>query len=108
MKNGQAAIITEYNNANNIVICFEDGTSIKTRYCHFIEGSVINPNDINSNRGDKIVGESLIMNNGLKATIIACRNHDDIDVEFEDGTIVKHRQYSDFKEGRIAKPIITK
>ena len=106
MKNGQVATITEYNNANNIVICFEDGTSIKTRYCHFMEGSVINPNDPNSNRGDKIVGESLVMNNGLKATIIACRNHDDIDVQFEDGIIVEHRDYGGFKKHQIGHPTI--
>ena len=54
------------------------------------------------------IGETLIMNCGEKATIIDYRKWDDIDVKFEDGTIVKHRQYSGFKEGRIAKPKITK
>ena len=41
------------------------------------------------------------MKNGLFATIIAYRNYNDIDVEFEDGTIREHRRYSNFNEGSI-------
>ena len=41
------------------------------------------------------------MKNGMKATIIAYRKSDDIDVQFEDGTIVKHKSYQHFTQGHI-------
>ena len=47
------------------------------------------------------IGERKQMKNGLFATIIAYRNCNDIDVEFEDGTIREHRRYSNFNEGSI-------
>ena len=37
-------------------------------------------------------------------TIIAYRNANDIDVQFEDETIVEHRTYDDFLKGKIANP----
>lgn len=33
--------------------------------------------------------------------IVAYRNKRDIDIQFEDGVIVEHRKYSDFKAGAI-------
>lgn len=44
------------------------------------------------------------MNNGFNATIIAYRNVTDIDVQFEDGTVVEHRTYQSFKLGKIRNP----
>ena len=55
---------------------------------------------INLNR----IGESKIMNNGMKATIIAYRKSHDIDVQFEDGYIVANREYACFKKGEITNP----
>ena len=37
-------------------------------------------------------------------TIIEYRRNDDIDIQFEDGTIVKNRTYRRFKEGKIKNP----
>ena len=50
-------------------------------------------------------GEIGYNNQGEKITIIAYRNCDDIDVQFEDGTIVYNRKYGKFKIGRIKHPI---
>ena len=47
------------------------------------------------------VGDVNINKQGLKMEIIAYRKYKDIDVQFEDGTIVKNRQYGDFKKGCI-------
>ena len=44
------------------------------------------------------------MNNGLMATIIRYRSCSDIDVQFEDGTIVTNKQMSHFRQGNIAHP----
>lgn len=50
------------------------------------------------------VGETNVAKNGLKMKIIAYRNHTDIDVQFEDGTIVKGKTYTSFKRGMIKLP----
>ncbi len=51
-----------------------------------------------------IIGEKSISNAGDTMKIIAFRNHKDIDIEFEDGTIVEHKAYSAFKKGQIGNP----
>lgn len=41
---------------------------------------------------------------GMKATIIAYRGHQDIDIKFEDGTICKYKKANNFTKGNIAHP----
>ncbi len=50
------------------------------------------------------LGESKIMNNGMKAEIIEYRSYKDIDVKFEDGYIKRHIQYHQFEKGNIVNP----
>ena len=49
-------------------------------------------------------GEVGVNNDGERITIIRYGNCDDIDVEFEDGTIVEHRTYDNFLRGKISNP----
>ena len=51
-------------------------------------------------------GEKRMMNCGLEATIIRYGGCNDIDVQFEDGQVVYHRKYGQFKIGTIAPPMI--
>ena len=51
---------------------------------------------------------TLRMNNGMNATCIAYRGALDIDIQFEDGTIVEHKQMSSFTRGQIMNPNIKK
>ena len=48
------------------------------------------------------VGETRIMNCGMEATIIRYGGATDIDVRFEDGTMIEHKIYDNFKRGVIA------
>ena len=50
------------------------------------------------------LGETRRMSCGMKATIIRYNNAHDIDVRFEDGAVVEHKEYSKFKKGGIANP----
>ena len=43
-------------------------------------------------------------NNGERMTIVRYGGKKDIDVQFEDGMIVEHKQYSCFKKGNIKNP----
>lgn len=56
----------------------------------------------------KRIGKKHIMNCGMEAKIIAYRGTNDIDVQFADGTIVKHKTYHNFMEGIIANINICK
>ena len=50
-------------------------------------------------------GEVGYNNQGEKMTIIAYRNCEDIDIQFDDGVVVYNRKYNKFKIGRIKHPI---
>ena len=50
------------------------------------------------------LGQVGVNNQDLIMTIIAYRDSHDIDIQFEDGTIVKNKQYSTFSNGQIANP----
>lgn len=54
-------------------------------------------------RTDRI-GEGKINNQGIKMVIIAYKNINDIDVEFEDGYIAEHKEYKQFLKGGIRNP----
>ncbi len=56
----------------------------------------------NENKAKERIGEESMSTNGQKMKIIAYRNTSDIDVQFEDGNVVKHKSYSHFKEGKIS------
>ena len=49
-------------------------------------------------------GETNIAKNGQKMTIIACRGTRDIDIAFEDGTVVEHKRYDLFLNGTVCNP----
>ena len=50
-------------------------------------------------------GEVAYSNNGEKMVIIRYGSRTDIDVEFEDGMIVEHKQYGNFKIGNVKNPM---
>lgn len=49
-------------------------------------------------------GEEIIAKNGQKMRVIKYRKAIDIDIQFEDGTIVEHRSYYSFLKGAIKNP----
>lgn len=50
------------------------------------------------------LGERNISLNGLEMELVKYINSHDIDVQFEDGTIVYHKNYTNFKRGYIPHP----
>ena len=101
MKYGMAATIIRYGNTGDIDVRFGDGTIVKNRtYSAFKKGGMVNPNF------NPRLGETNMMNCGIKATIIRYNTNKDIDVRFEDETVVEHKAYDAFKKGKIANPNI--
>ena len=100
MNCGMEATIIRYSRRDDIDVRFEDGTVIEHRqYNQFERGNIANPN-FKASR----LGETRMMNCGMEATIIRYSRRDDIDVRFEDGTVIEHRQYNQFERGNIANP----
>ena len=56
-------------------------------------------------RKDDRLNEVGYNNNGERMTIIRYGGNADIDIQFDDGTIVEHRRYDNFKRGKIKNPM---
>ncbi len=102
--NGQTMTIIEWKRADNITVKFEDGTIVKDKqYSSFREGKIKNPNVLFDARKNR-VGEQRMASNGQMMTIINYKNCNDIDIQFDDNTIIKHRAYQQFIIGTIKNP----
>ena len=98
MNCGMEATIIRYRNNADIDVRFKDGAIAKCKgYKEFKKGGIANPN-MKASR----LGETQMMKCGMKATIIRYENSRDIDVCFEDGTMIEHKAYDAFKKGGIA------
>ena len=105
MNCGMEATIIRYGGATDIDVHFEDGTVVKHKtYRAFKKGSISNPNIKAS--AETCLGETRMMNCGMKATIIRYGKYSDIDICFEDGKVVEHKAYDTFKKGSITNPNI--
>ena len=100
--NGQVMKIVEYRNNLDIDVLFPDGTVVRHKtYRNFLAGKIANPKTaVHYDR----VGETVTANCGMKMTIIAYRTSSDLDIRFEDGTVVEHRSYRDFRKGAVRHP----
>lgn len=104
MNCGMDAEIIKYITEADIDVRFEDGTIVQhRRYGSFIIGNIRNPNKNPQVRKER-VGEIKMMNCGMTAKIIKYSGCCDIDVQFEDGIVVKRRTYYEFLSGRIRNP----
>lgn len=106
--NGQKMTLIAYNGNHDVNVQFEDGTIVKHRtYNAFTKGIIQNPNYTTFQKmNDTHIGETNIASNGLKMEIIKYRNYNDIDVRFEDGVVVKHKNMLHFRDGHIKHPDI--
>ena len=105
--NGQRMTIAAYRSADDIDVRFEDGTLVsKKSYKAFQDGKIKNPNGPSGHvlHADERLGETAVALNGQIMTIIRYQRSGDIDVRFEDGTVVSHISYWAFRQGCISNP----
>ena len=108
MKCGLEAIIINYKCYNDIDIQFSDGAIVNNKsYGNFIKGNIRHPSYSFEQRAIDRVHETQMMSCGINATIINYRSAADIDIQFEDGIIVKNKKYTDFLKGYITHPFNT-
>lgn len=110
-KSGFTCSIIAYRSYNDIDVQFSDGSIVEHRnYGAFLKGEIGYPNyrlPLEKSRNSHI-GETKMMNCDMKATIIRWNGYNDIDVQFEDGTIVSHKSYSNYKNKKISNPNIVR
>ena len=101
-KAGKKCTIIEYKNWFEVTVQSEDGITAQTTYQRFREGGVCNDGFRRSNKEDYI-GKQNVNQDGKSMTIKAYRNCSDIDVEFEDGAVVKST-LANFRNGKVRHP----
>lgn len=108
--NGMKMTIIKYRQTEDMDIKFEDNVIVTHKaYREFKNGNIAHPNiNINKLKTDKYKNKYLnktnTMSNGMTAKIIDYRKASDIDIQFEDGTIVTHTRMHSFKNGTIKHP----
>lgn len=106
--NGQMMTIINWCGKTFCDVQFEDGTVVKhKRYGNFRDGSIPNPNfTVDDYRVQLRTGKTNRANNGLMMTIIRYIDANHVDIQFEDGVIVKNKLYLHFLKGNIKHPNI--
>lgn len=97
--------IINYESSTNIDVKFKDGYISKGRtYQEFKNGMIMNKNIggklIKNNR----LGEEKINSQGCLMKIIRYKNHSNMDILFEDGTIIENISTKHFNDGIIRNP----
>ena len=102
---GMNATVIAYRSYYDLDVQFEDGTICNhIRFDNFKNGKV----SANKNRKISCMGETRLMNCGMNATCIAYRNKNDIDIQFEDGIVVEHKNKRNFYKGEVGHPALTR
>ncbi len=99
---GLKLTIIAYRKADDLDAQFENGAVVThVTYYSVCKGNILCPN---LPRHFNRVGESALMHNGQVAKIVAYRSATDIDVQFEDDTVVVHQTYKHFQLRQIRNP----
>lgn len=102
MSNGLKATITTWRKSDDIDIKFEDNAIVTNKtYQNFKKGSIFHPSQINI---DKTGETNIARKYGLKMIITTYHTNTNIDIQFEDGYIAKHKIYQSFQKGTIKHP----
>lgn len=95
-KCGLKATCIEYCGCHDIDVQFEDGTIVYNKNKQaFLNRNIKHPNINANSQHASCLNETRLMNNGMRATCIAYRNANDIDLKFENGVIVTGRKKVD-------------
>ena len=97
--------IIAYRNSDDIDVKFEDGSIARNKaMSSFNSGKIAPPNRLQI----KYCNMHVLANNGLYMRVKEYRSQKDIDIEFEDNTVVRNKAVNDFLKGRIGHPAIPK
>lgn len=102
---GQIMTVVAYRAYNDMDVQFEDGTIVThCRADTFRKGMIAHPKLRHFQPRVNRIGEIGYNSQGLRMKIIGYKDCTKIDVEFEDGTIVRNKRYYHFLQGYIFNP----
>ena len=103
---GQEMEIIHYVDALDITVRFSDGAVREhVRYGNFKKGAVSHPSEMEKLPTWKLsIGTTVYATNGQRMEIIGGTGSHDVDVRFEDGTVVKHRRLHFALQGAVKNP----
>lgn len=107
MNCGQLAEIVAVRRMADIDVKIGETLIKGTTYYKFERGE-LNTLGLGKNKSSVRVGEKKVMNCGMRAEIIEYKSRKDITIKFDDDTIVPHKRYMDFINGRIQNPNLPK
>ena len=104
--NGMSYEVIDYKGTKQVTIRFSDGTVVENQNSINLKtGELRHPSYTSAMyKRDCHIGEQSVSTSGLKMTLLVFRSYSDIDVIFEDGKKVCHRNYGNFKTGQIKHP----
>lgn len=105
MNCGMKATIIDYRNNTDIDVQFANSNIRRHMTMSAFKNGGITPESLDETQTN-YTGMTRTMNCGLKATIIQYKRCDDIDIQFENGFICKHRRFDDFLKGHIQQPYL--
>ena len=103
---GLVAEIIEYTSWKEMLVRFDDGTTISTRWDHFTTGLFRNPNvPFDKSLRKERVGEEAVNKQGCHMKIVEYQNAENVMVQFDNGPnqIIK-TSYDNFKKGKTHNP----
>lgn len=108
MKCGMECTVIDDKGYKDITVKFDDGTIVEhTQRRYFVNGSLSNPSlgrNYSRTFAVSTVGQTKMMNCGMKCTVLKDKGIYDVTVEFEDGTVREGCSRAGFKNGTIANP----
>ena len=104
MNSGLWATLDIYNQATDIIIKFDDGATVQTRWSEFSKGCVSHPSSARVCDKNVRVGEKHKMSNGMVAEIKKYESARNVTVEFEDGAVVAGLDYKAIQKGHVVHP----
>lgn len=109
-KNGLIATVTDWRTSNDFDVTFEDGVIAEhVAIGCFKNGTIRHPDirvatDVTTPKIERVGETRIHEKTGMMMEIIRYGGAQDIDIKFEDGTIVRHKVYANFKKGKIQYP----
>ena len=108
MNCGKGAEIMEFRDYNDIDVLLDDGTMLCNVTTKQFSAGTLRPSGedwrgrISQEKAKEYVGKKKEMRCGMEATIIAYRNSEDIDIQFDDGSIRSGVSMRTYKKGSVA------
>lgn len=103
--------LTRYENSKSIYVTFEDGTKVRTDFKSFKIGHIRKPgcNDarIELNRKNR-VGAKFTSSTGDTATVIEYKSHDNVDIKFDTGEVLRGIKWENITKGKFIKPVASR